>query len=385
MRTRWMLVWLAVGFAAPAAAIDVASGRLTLSGFGEWGYGVTSNDNYYLVGGPDGRYENARFGLTVTARPAADLVVAGQVVLASAGVFDLPGEFQEATLDWGFAEYRVSDRLRIRVGKVKNPLGLFMEVKQIGTLRPFFTLPQSVYGPANFAADAYLGAGVTGEWQGREGWGAAWDAYAGALEIPSFEPGNAVLVSPSPPWDFAGNPSVAIHDDVARDVVGGRVALLTPFDGLTARVSAFTGTLAQVDPATGLDRGDERIVCFGLSGEWVLERFELRGEWFRATEGSSETHLGGYAEVAWKFLPTLQVALRFDESHQIVDGGVPAALLEHHETAAGLSWWPSPNLVLKASYHYVEQNRFAVPASTPPDGALDATTDLYLVGAQFSF
>ena len=41
--------------------------------------------------------------------------------------------------------------------------------------------------------------------------------------------------------------------------------------------------------------------------------------------------------------------------------------------------------MFRVSYHYVEQNRFAVPASMQPDGSLDSKTDLYLAGAQFSF
>jgi hypothetical protein len=364
MRTRWVICALAAGLASPAGAIDVANGKLSVSGFGEWGYGKTSNDNFYLLGGPDGEYENAEFGLTVTARPAPDVVVAGQVFWESGG---------EASLDWAFAEWRLHDLLRIRAGKVKNPLGLFMEVKQVGTLRPFFTLSQAFYGPTNFAAEAYLGAGITGEWQGASGWGVGYDAYGGALEIPSFEPGDAALASPAGPWVFEDHPE---RIELARDVVGGRVSLLTPLEGLTVRVSAFTGTVTEDDE-------DHRLAAFALSGEWVFDRLQVRGEWFRATEGSEETHLGGYAEVAWNVLPTLQLALRFDESHQLIDD-VPDALAEHHETVLGISYWPSPNLVLRASYHRVEQNRFAVPASSP-DGSLDAVTDLYLAGVQFSF
>jgi hypothetical protein len=370
MRTQATLVALAAALLAPrAAAVDVADGKLTVSGFGQWGYGRTANENAYLVGEQDGGYDNAEFALALTARPQDDVVVAGQVFLAADG---------EVSLDWAFAEYRLDDLLRIRAGKVKNPLGLFMEVKDVGTLRPFFTLPQSIYGPSNFAAEAYLGVGLTGEWEGARGWGLEYDLYAGALEIPSFEPADAVLSGP-PPYDFAAQAAGEDGTEAARDVVGGRVSLRTPFEGLTASVSAFTGEMVEA-------AGRERIVCFGVSGEYAIDRFQIRGEFFRATEGGAETHLGGYAEVAWNFLPKLQVALRFDESHQHEDG-LPAdsRFLGHHETALGLSYWPSPNLVFKTSYHRVEGNRYAVPALSAPDGATDRTTDLFVAGAQFSF
>src|SRR5512144_1223833 len=343
MRNRWMIVSLAVGaLASRADAIDVANGKLTVSGFGEWGYGRTWNENAYLLGTKEGSYENAQFGLTVTARPQDDLVVAGQLFYAANG---------EAMLDWGFAEWRVDDLLRIRVGKVKNPLGLFMEVKDIGTLRPFFTLPQSIYGPTGFAAEAYLGAGATGEWQGAAGWGVAYDAYVGALEIPSFEPGDVVLQFGPPPWSF----DYAGEEALATDVVGGRLGLLTPVEGVTVRISGFTGKVERSG------RESERVVCVGLSGEWTLDWLQLRGEWFRADEGEAETHLGGYAEAAVNVLPQVQLSARYDESHQN-GSDVPAQFRVHREGALGVSFWPNANLALKLSYHRVDGNRFAVPA-----------------------
>ena len=363
MRTRWMIVPLVLGSLAPSArAIDVANGKLTVSGFGEWGYGRTSNENVYLLGTEEGSYESAQFGLTVTARPQDDLVVAGQIFLGANG---------EVSLDWGFAEWRLHDLLRIRVGKVKNPLGLFMEVKDIGTLRPFFTLPQSIYGPTGFAAEAYLGAGATGEWQGAAGWGVAYDAYVGALEVPSFEPGDVAVQLPPWSFDYAG------EEALARDVVGGRVGLLTPLEGVTVRISGFTGKLERPGGEA------ERVVCVGVSGEWSVDRFQARGEWFRADEGEARTHLGGYAEVAVNVLSRLQLSARYDESHQN-GSGVPAQFRVHREGALGVTYWPSPNLVFRVSNHRVDGNRFAVP-SYAPDGTVDRRTDLLVAGAQFSF
>lgn len=362
MRTRWMIVSLVGALASRADAIDLASGKLTVSGFGEWGYGRTWNENAYLLGTKEGRYENAQFGLTVAARPLDGLVVAGQLFSGASG---------EVALDWGFAEWRVDDLLRIRVGKVKNPLGLFMEVKDIGTLRPFFALPQSIYGPTGFAAEAYLGAGATGEWQGAAGWGVAYDAYVGALEVPSFDPAG-VVVQP-PPWSF----DYAGEEALATDVVGGRVGLLTPVEGVTARISGFTGKLERPGGEP------QRVVCVGVSGEWSVDRFQVRGEWFRADEREARTHLGGYAEVAVNVLPRLQLSARYDESHQN-GNDVPAQFRVHREGALGISYWPSANLVFKASYHRVDGNRFAVP-SYAPDGTVDRRTDLLVAGAQFSF
>jgi hypothetical protein len=360
---------IAAAAAAPAAAVDVANGRLGVSGFGEWGYGRTGGENAYLIGTEDGEYEHAQFSLALTAHPQDDVVVAGQLFVVANG---------EASLDWAFAEYRVHDLLRVRAGKVKNPFGLFMEVRDVGTLRPFFALPQSIYGAGNFGAEAYTGAGITGEWESRSGWGVAYDLYGGGLELSAFEPGEAALVGAGPQLDFTG---VAVEEEEVRDVVGGRVSLTTPVDGLTFRLSGFTGELREEE-----DGPSERIVAYGASVEWVIDRLQLRGELFRATEGDEETNVAGYAEVAWSLLPKLQVALRYEQArHDKEDGVEHGSLDDHREGAVGLAYWPSPNLTFKASYHLVDGNRFAVPARSREDGSLDERTGLVVVGAQFSF
>ena len=356
--------------AAPARAIDVADGKLTVSGFGHWGYGQTGNENAYLVGTDEGSYDNAQFSLALTATPQENVVVAGQIFLTSSG---------EATIDWAFGEYRVSDGVRLRAGKVKNPFGIFMEVKDVGTLRPFFTLPQSVYGASNFAAESYLGAGLTGAWEG-ERWGLGYDLYVGALEIPAFEPTTAPMIGldgAAPPFDFA---AVGVEEEEAKPVVGGRLVLSTPVDGLTFRVTGYEGSL-EVPDVEAL-----RLTCFGVSAEWALDRFQIRAEAFRAGEGEVETNSGAYAEVAWSFLPKLQAALRVEAARQEKDGVADdSPLLRHDEVAFGLAYWASASLVFKASYHHVEGNRFAVPAVSADDGSVPLRTDLFVTGAQFSF
>jgi hypothetical protein len=364
------LIAAAAAAPAPARAVEVADGRLTLSGFGEWGYGRTGGENAYLIGTEDGEYEHAQFSLALTAQPQEDVVVAGQLFVVADG---------ETSLDWAFAEYRVHDLLRVRAGKVKNPFGLFMEVKDVGTLRPFFALPQSIYGAGNFGAESYLGAGITGEWQSKGGWGIEYDLYGGALELAAFEPGEAAPVAEGlPQLDFRG---VVVEEEDVRDVVGGRVTLSTPVDGFTLRLSGYTGELSEEDRAAVA-----RVVAYGVSVEWTLDRLQLRGELFRATEGDEETNVAGYAEVAWSFLPKLQAALRYEQSsHEKDDAVGPASLEDHREAALGLAYWPSPNLTFKASYHLVDGNRFAVPALSRDDGSLDERTGLVVVGAQFSF
>jgi hypothetical protein len=64
--------------------------------------------------------------------------------------------------DYGFAEWRFSDALRLHAGRMKHPFGIYSEIFDVGTLRPFYTLSQSVYGAqVDYAKDRLS---LRGEW-----------------------------------------------------------------------------------------------------------------------------------------------------------------------------------------------------------------------------
>jgi predicted porin len=360
---RVVLACCALLAGVPAAALDLADGRLELAGFGEVAYGRTNNGNVYLAGTKKGSYDNGEFALAALARPREDILLAAQTTFLLEG---------NAQLDWAFGEYRVSDRLRIRAGKVKLPFGIYEEVEAVGTLRPFFHLPQAVYGPNLLASDSFVGAAVTGRLPlGR--WGLQYDLYGGALHLDVMEPQTALLPGADPA-------DATVHDEEARDAVGGRLILTTPVDGLNVRFSAWRGT--EEEEGANLVHA-----VFGPSVEYVTERLSLRAEGFKMVEGAHESILAGYVEAAWMLDEHVQVAGRFDYSRATFPG-VPSSspLLHHQELAAGINYWVSPQLVLKVSYHAVKGNRFAVPADFGPGSPLPSDrTQLLVVGTQFSF
>ena len=63
------------------------------------------------------------------------------------------------------------------------------------------------------------------------------------------------------------------------------------------------------------------------------------------------------------------------------------SILKHEEWAVGVNYWFNANFVIKASYHNIKGNRFALPDTIGDVLAegLDDTTHLYVVGTQFSF
>ena len=365
--------------AAPARAVDVNDGQLTIHGDGQWAYQRTTGENAFDEATPEGNYDTAMFDLVLTARPSEDLVISAQ----------LGFEPQDVGLEWGFAEWRFSERFRVRVGKVQQPFGNLNELRFAGTTRPFFHLPYAVYGPANVVGTAYLGLGVTGQLVTEGGWTLAYDAYGGAVKVGEAEPYAAISRPASPNNDLP----VFVEDQQVRDLVGARLSLVAPSE-VTARLSGYHGKLVHGEDS-------EAFTSLGASLQYRGEQLWASAEAFWSREEDSETAWTAYATVAWMFTEHLQAALQYEWARTSFSGSPASPLLRHESLGASLAWWVSPSLVFKACWHRIDGNRFASPEGATPasligypagvGGPFDPSTipsrrtDAFTVGTQFAF
>ena len=118
---RVVFALLSMLLSGSAYGIEVVEGKLFIDGSGQWAYGRTDHNTYFLgalEASPDGEFENTAFVLTLTARPFERVTIFAQ-----------PGFIEGrdnlvAALDWTFVDYHLSDLFRFRVGKIKLPFGL---------------------------------------------------------------------------------------------------------------------------------------------------------------------------------------------------------------------------------------------------------------------
>jgi hypothetical protein len=352
-----------------ARAVDINDGQLAIHGDGAWSLQKTSNKNTSFDATPDGNYNTATFNLLLTVRPTTELSLNAY----------LEFEPEHVGLEWLFVEWRLSDQLRIRAGRVKQPIGNSGELVYAGTTRPFYDLAASIYGPSNIAATNYLGVGATGAFGSDEGWTLGYDLYAGALKLSELETYRALEV-PTP--SNLDQPVVEDRQQV-KEIVGGRLSLTAPFE-LTLRLSGYGGRL---------QKDEHRKVTFlvgGLSAQYRLGRLLLDGELFISDEVGIERSLGSSLTASWFFDDHWQVAARMEGYHSKVDSiQVGSPLLRHREAALALNYWFSPTLVVKGSVHQAAGNHFVFPGdatyqslvSTPPA----ERTTRFLAGVQFSF
>jgi hypothetical protein len=351
-----------------SAGAEDSSQRVEVHGFGSWAYGKTDG-NQYLAGDHDGRYDDAILGINVAASLTERLRVVGQAE------WEDGTEGTEASLHYSFAEWTFSDKLKLRAGKVKQPFGISAEVFDIGTLRPFYELPQAFYGPIDLVGESYKGIGFTGSFDLKGGWGLTYDLYGGGQELREYVAPEDVILGE----EF----TESIELERTQNMVGGRVVVETPVVGLRLGASAYTGHEAGLTRRSGV----------GAQVEYLAGPWSARSEYARGTVKDNFLADAFYAEVAYHIDPHWQVAGQYGRlTSEVLAVPEPVApsLVHHDEVVLGLNYWWTPNFVFKLSFHHVDGNRLAGPdpqelAQAVASGTLREKTNLVLFGAQFSF
>lgn len=382
--------------AAPAGAVELADGKLAVSGFGRFVGGYTDG-NAYLVARDRLKADTAVVNLNVFARPYERLALAAQLYWEPA----------RANVDWAFAEWRFADALRFRAGQVKLPFGAYWEVKDVGTLRPFAGLPLSVYSYSDLAAESYYGLGATGVLPPLGGVELSYDAYAGTMWVESsdrFRPAPAAPPAGATQQASPAQTPATIQTRVDR-TVGGR--LTASAFGVTVRLSGYRGEVADLGSQLQGAAAETAFYAYGVSAAYLGEHLEVRSEAFRKSEGrygSRQKAETAYVETGLRFLEHWQLAGRAEVARYDVASPalvrLPASLRRHEELAAGLNYWFNRDFVLKLSHHWVNGNRFAVPeypwnvlttngTAVPPadprDVEYERKTRALIFAAQFSF
>lgn len=373
---------LVLGGALAALAFPVFaddSTPISIHGFGGWAWGKTDGLTT-SIGTGQGNYDNAEFALNIAAKPTDNLSLVAQTRLTSGNT--------HTDLDYAFAEWAFSDALKLRVGRVKHPFGIYGEVFDVGTLRPFYLLPQSLYGPNGFTARAYNGAGLTGNLRLRKKWGLQYDLYGGQIEGDFETPG---LIAGDPSLFLEPKISFQYHVD---DTIGGRLSVATPIDGLSFGASGYRGK-AETNLQTLSGRPIRDVS--DLHVDYTGDRLTLRAEKGHLRNGTDFTVSSSYAEGSYKLTSHWQVALRtekLDVKPNLDLATLPSIypqLLKNRENAISISYWFAPNFVVRGSLQDIKGNRFAFPATSDEvmqalqTNHLKDKTQLIVLGAQFSF
>jgi len=336
---------------------------LQFHGFLSQGFVYTSNNRWYgdsEKGSPD----FTEMGLNLSFRPF------GPLRLAAQGVFRRSGQINpnEVRLDYALADYTFfsanQGRIGIMLGRVKNPLGLYNETRDVAFTRPTIFLPQSIYfdrtrnlGLANDGFQLY------GEYSTK--WG-DWFFRAGAglpngTKDKEFE--RLVL---GKNWNGEIEPELSAIGRLMYEYQGGMVRL------------AVTGTMVNTHfkPGKGTPFEDGKIrfnpVIFSaqyngekltLTGEYALRfaKFKNFGPFFPDTSTTGESY---YLQASYRILPQVELVGRYDVFFADRDdtsgrkfaerSGRPRYSRFAYDWTAGIRWDITSWWMVRAEYHNVD-------------------------------
>jgi hypothetical protein len=135
---------LAAAGLAGADETDTWWSRLQVHGFASQA-AVHTSENRWFGDSPEVSYDFTELALNASLRVTPRLLLSGQVLVRRAG------DMYDGTpvLDYGLADITLvsspQQRLGLRLGRIKNPLGLYNETRDVPFTHPGIFLPQVVY------------------------------------------------------------------------------------------------------------------------------------------------------------------------------------------------------------------------------------------------
>ena len=339
---------------------------LSVHGFMTQAYGRT--DEHQILGiGPAGTADYRVAALQF--RYAYDARSAFVIQLSHERIGRSPlGDLEPAVdLDWAFYEHRFDDYTVARIGKVRNPIGIYNEFRDVGTLLPFYRPPIFLYGEQMYTSET-----VDGMTLGRRfplgDWELSVDGFAGS-------------------WSFV---QIDLATKATVDLgYGAQVWLQTPLDGLRVGVAGMRYTTRGNVGAPPDVEDQQALVVASLDGRFgpVGARTEFRHVAFGEDEiGYTVTADAYYGELTLNV--TDQLTLMGQAQWQDLALEIPAIMLSMDENlerdlAIGVRYALTPNVVLKLEGHRYRGRSIEDQVIFPWDERVGANYALFSVSTSF--
>lgn len=273
----------------------------------------------------------------------------------------------DVELDWAFYEHQFDEASYLRVGRIQIPIGIFNQVRDIGTVLPFYRPAYMFYREGSFSSETVDGLllGHTFDLPGE--WSLLTDAFYGGWDLVEFAPGGT--------GGFYDPATLAR----AEDAIGGHLWLDTPIMGVRFGAGAqqylvTKGFLRHEDETT-------RWSDWHLSFDADFDRFVVRSEFrhfnFFATTlapkpinvdlESYYVQVGFRATEHWAFFLQSERTNANRESESFT---APSRYRFWQDDAVSINYRYG-NMVFKVEGHFLELDVTEVVSVTPtPEGPL---------------
>lgn len=224
---RILIAGLMLG-ASMASAQSLEDLNIQLHGYAAQGGLYSNHNSWNTTDSNNGSAAWSDVVVNLSAQPETRLRVGMQAR------YSILGDFGKSfTLDWAQADYKVDERLGVRVGKVKTPVGLLNESQDIDPAQLWILLPQSMYPIASRnALLAHYGGVLYGAFPIGEKWG--------KLEYRGFG-GQRILAADDGYFQPLRDQGIIVPKGISGHTGGGTLKWITPVQGLVAGFSENSG------------------------------------------------------------------------------------------------------------------------------------------------
>jgi hypothetical protein len=235
----------------------------------------------------------------------------------------------EVAFDWGFFQKRWVGA-SFRVGKVPIPKGLFNEVRDVGTILPFYQANKAFYTEGVETVD---GITVSRAFETDGGWGVEANVFGGTVPI---------VIQVSLP-----SGTVVIDSDM-EDTYGAQLWVLTPYHWLKVGAGTNRGKVYTDGEVSNEIEGNY------ASAQVSFDRWYLRGE-ANSTQLSTGKTTAWYGQAGVRLGGGFWINGELSQSHMDMDATPFTPPLDYYPTkdkALGISYAATPNVVLKLENHW---------------------------------
>ncbi len=305
-----------------AFALEVESLGVDIHGFIAQGVLKSSHYNYLANDSNRGSFQFNEVGINFSKQVTDNLRIGAQLFSRDLG--DVANN--KVTLDWAYGDYQYRGWLGVRAGRIKIPLGLFNEIRDLDVLRTCIILPQGIYNDLlrgsmmaqnGIALYGTIPMSVVGTLE--------YQAQAGVMNVDvSDGTGKSILST------IGAIATAEVSDFNSHTNFAGSLRWNTPLSGLALKASLFqsesdvpmTVTIPTVPPIQMSGDLNIRNMYQMYSAEFIWRDLTLIAEYmtntprYEARGSSSSVRVESYYGMAsYRFTPWLEVGAYYSETY----------------------------------------------------------------------
>lgn len=352
-----LLAGLGMGW---AHAFELADGKLHINGFASQAV-VRTSDNRYFGDSPDTSFDFTELGVNASYQVIPSLLLSAQVLSRRAGdMYDGSLSLDYALLDYAFLS-DAERRLGVRAGRVKNPLGLYNETRDVPFTRPGIFLPQVIY--YDKVRNVLLSS------DGVMFYGDLFGDY-GSLSLTLT--GGQPVIDENVEWAYLADD---LDGDLEPDGISwvGSLWYSTPTDELKLGLSGLIAEMSfDAGPTSPLQSGSIDVAGWIASLQYNAEDWTLSAEYSRQPTTwedfgpfwpfEDQVTEGYYLQGAYRLRPNLELMARYEEGFAdrndrdgralsaLTGGFTPRFDFFSKIWTLGLRWDINPHVMLRLEY-----------------------------------